>query len=167
MDPPSEARQRTRAVTNAEADNLIEVLPKPGGLKIYRDGKFITMAGGKTGTHSISVPASTAERLLIHWTGYVENNGLSLGQGFDRSKFDPLAQLSRAARVTYRALHDSKSRSLMRSSLAQKLGVGRVGRGKKYTWSEFSDALRELERSGLVTTDNDGRYTAHREKVHP
>ena len=154
-------------MTNAEADNLIETLPKPGGLKIYRDGKFITMAGGKTGTHSISVPASTAERLLTHWTGYVENNGLSLGQSFDRSKFDPLAQLSRTARATYRALYDSKSRSLMRSSLAQKLGVGRVGRGKRYSWSELGDALEELRRAGLVTSDSDGRYTAHREKVHP
>ena len=167
MDPPPKARQRFFAVTNAEADALIETLPKPGGLKIYRDGKFITMAGGKTGAHLISVPASTAQRLLTHWSGYVENNGLSLGQGFDRSKFDPLAQLSRTARATYRALYDSKSRSLMQSSLAQKLGVGRVGRGKKYTWSEFGAALNELERAGLVTSDDYGRYTAHREKVHP
>ena len=58
MDPPPKARQRIWAVTNAEADALIETLPKPGGLKIYRDGKFIMMAGGQTGAHSISVPAS-------------------------------------------------------------------------------------------------------------
>jgi len=153
-------------MTNAEADALIETLPKPGGLKIYRDGKFITMTGG-TGTHSISVPASTGERLLIHWTGYVENNGQSLGQDFDRSKFDPLAQLSRAARATYRALYDSKTRSLMRSSLGQKLGAGRVGRSKRYTWHELDDAVTELKRAGLVTSDEEGRYTAHRHKVHP
>jgi DNA-binding transcriptional ArsR family regulator len=156
-------------VTNAEADNLIATLPKPGGLQIYRDGQFITMAGGKHGTHSISVPASTGERLLIHWRGYVANSGHVLGTDFDASKFDPLAQLSQAARVIYRALYDSQTKSLARSSLAQKVRVGRLGRGKpkRYSWSEFSRALRELEDAGLVTSDADGRYTAHRHRVRP
>jgi len=69
-------------MTNAEADALIASLPQPGNLRLYRDGDRIVMDGGKWGAHLISVGVSSGERLLIHWKGYVENNGLSLGPGY-------------------------------------------------------------------------------------
>jgi len=69
-------------MTNTEADNLIATLPKPGSLRLYRDGDQIVMAGGKTGAHAITVGPSSGDRLLAHWQGYVENNGLSLGPGY-------------------------------------------------------------------------------------
>ena len=69
-------------MTNAEADALIATLPKPRGLRLVREGSSILMAGGKTGSHSIAVGPSSAERLLVHWQGYVENQGLSLGPGY-------------------------------------------------------------------------------------
>ena len=69
-------------MTNAEADNLIATLPKPGGLQIYREDDRIVMDGGKYGAHAISTGASSGERLLAHWRGYVETNGYSLGPGY-------------------------------------------------------------------------------------
>ena len=69
-------------MTSAEADNLIATLPKPGGLQLYRKGDEIVMGGGKWGGHSISASVSSGERLLVHWKGYVENNGYSLGVGY-------------------------------------------------------------------------------------
>lgn len=69
-------------MTNAEADALIATLPKPGGLQLYREGDEIVMAGGRSGAHSIRASVSPAERLLIHWKGYVENNGQTLGPGY-------------------------------------------------------------------------------------
>ena len=69
-------------MTTAEADALIATLPKPGGLQLYRKGDEIIMDGGQWGGHSISAKASSGARLLIHWKGYVENNGKSLGSGY-------------------------------------------------------------------------------------
>lgn len=69
-------------MTNAEADALIATLPKPGGLQLYRKGDEIVMEGGKRGGHSIRASVSSGERLLVHWKGYVENNGYSLGPGY-------------------------------------------------------------------------------------
>jgi hypothetical protein len=40
------------------------------------------MDGGKWGVHTLSVGASSAERLLVHWKGYVESNGLTLGPAY-------------------------------------------------------------------------------------
>ncbi|HSX23418.1 MAG TPA: hypothetical protein VLE97_11645 [Gaiellaceae bacterium] len=71
-------------MTNSEADALIASLPQPGNLRLYRDGDRIVMDGGKWGPHLISVGVSSAERLLTHWKGYVENQGLSLGPGYSR-----------------------------------------------------------------------------------
>jgi hypothetical protein len=34
------------------------------------------MDGGKFGPHTLSAKVSSAERLLVHWKGYVENQGL-------------------------------------------------------------------------------------------
>ena len=69
-------------MTAAEADNLIATLPQPGGLRLYREDDRIVMDGGKWGAHAISAKVSSAERLLVHWKGYVENQGLSLGPGY-------------------------------------------------------------------------------------
>ena len=76
-------------MTPKEADNLIETLPKPGSLRLFREGDQIVMDGGKTGSHSISAKVSSAERLLAHWKGYVENQGLSLGPGYTMEKPSP------------------------------------------------------------------------------
>ncbi len=51
-------------MTSAEADNLIATLPKPGGLRLFREGDRIVMEGGTWGVHSLSVPVSSSERLL-------------------------------------------------------------------------------------------------------
>ena len=72
-------------MTNAEADALISTLPQPGGLQVFREGDAIVMAGGRHGPHSINVTVSSAERLLVHWKGYVEDQGLSLGPDYTRS----------------------------------------------------------------------------------
>lgn len=69
-------------MTNSEADALIASLPKPGGLRLYREDDRIVMDGGKWGPHAISAKASSGERLLVHWKGYVENQGLSLGPDY-------------------------------------------------------------------------------------
>lgn len=134
-------------MTRTEADKLIASLPKPTGLRLYRDGDFIMMSGGKSGVHSIAIGPSSAERLL---DGYVKNQGGSLAPAL-------LANVSQLARNAYRVLCAAKSRSLMRGLLATKLCVGRW---KDYSHSSFSDALRELTQVGLVTSDNHERYTA-------
>jgi hypothetical protein len=69
-------------MTNTEADNLIATLPKPGALRLYREGDQIVMDGGRWGAHTLSAKVSSGERLLTHWKGYVENQGLSLGPGY-------------------------------------------------------------------------------------
>ncbi len=76
-------------MTHTEADNLIATLPKPGSLRLYREGDQIIMEGGKTGSHSITAKVSSAERLLAHWKGYVENQGLSLGPGYTPGRPSP------------------------------------------------------------------------------
>jgi hypothetical protein len=76
-------------VTNSEADALIATLPKPGSLKLYREGDQIVMDGGKWGPHSLSAKVSSAERLLVHWKGYVENQGLTLGPGYTAARPAP------------------------------------------------------------------------------
>lgn len=69
-------------MTNSETDNLIATLPKPGGLLLFREGDRIVMDGGKWGAHTLSVGASSGERLLVHWKGYVESNGQTLGPAY-------------------------------------------------------------------------------------
>ena len=73
-------------MTNAEADALIATLPKPGKLQLFREDDRIVMDGGKWGAHALSAKVSSAERLLVHWKGYVENQGLSLGPGYSTEK---------------------------------------------------------------------------------
>jgi hypothetical protein len=54
-------------------------------LQLFREGDQIVMTGGKWGPHSLSTKVSSAERLLTHWKGYVENQGLSLGPDYGRT----------------------------------------------------------------------------------
>lgn len=147
-------------MTNTEADNLIATLPKPRGLRLYREGGWIKMEGGKHGGHSIAVGPSSGERLLIHWKGYVQNQGLSIG---DTPFAAALANMPQLARDAYRALCTAK-RGLMYGSLARKI---KVGRWKSSSHAELGTALRALEDAGLVTSDNHGRYTAVCEEDAP
>lgn len=83
-------------MTNAEADALIATLPKPGGLQLHREGDQIVMEGGKWGAHSISAMASSGARLLVHWRGYVENNGQTLGPDYGRAELPrPASEVAR------------------------------------------------------------------------
>jgi hypothetical protein len=141
-------------MTHAEADNLIATLPKPGGLRLYREGDWIMMAGGKHGGHSIAVRPSSAERLLVHWKGYVKNQGQDLGPGPFAVALGSVSQLARNA---YKALCGAKRRSLALGSLARKVGAGRW---KHYSHTDLAKALHELAKIGLVTSDGYGRYTA-------
>ena len=140
-------------MTNTEADNLIASLPKPGRLRLFRKGDWIMMSGGKHGEHSIAVRPSSAERLLVHWRGYVKNQGLDVGRQLDAA----LGGVSALARAAHEALCTSKSRSLTRGSLARKIGVGRW---KRHSHASLDEALHELARIGLVTSDGYARYTA-------
>ena len=139
-------------MTNAEADNLIATIPKPRGLRLYRDDTWIRMEGGKTGAHSIAVGPSSGQRLLIHWQGYVRNQGLAVEPV--ASAFSNVSSLARSA---YRALCNAKKHTLARETLTRKLGVGRW---KNYSHSALATALAELAKTGLVTSDDRGRYTA-------
>lgn len=65
-------------------------------------------------------------------------------------------KLSKLAEGVYQALVSSRTGSMMRSSLAQKL---RVGRRKRYSWRELDAALDEVVDAGLATDDNHDRYT--------
>jgi hypothetical protein len=96
-------------VTAAEADNLIATLPTPGPLRLQREGDWIVMTGGKTGSHEIDTKASSAERLLIHWKGYVENNGYSLGVGYTTAQLPLSASRERVPVVGQWVSFPSKS----------------------------------------------------------
>lgn len=139
-------------MTNSEADNLIATLPKPDGLRLYREGDWIMMAGGKRGAHSIAVGPSSGQRLLLHWQGYVQNQGLPL-----EPVTGALAGVSLLARAAYRALCAAKNHALTRESLVRKL---RVGRWKANSHSALNAALYELAKKGLVTSDGHSSYTA-------
>ena len=76
-------------MTSSEADNLIATLPKPGALRLFREDDRIVMDGGMWGAHTLSAKVSSAERLLVHWKGYVENQGLSLGPGYTTERPSP------------------------------------------------------------------------------
>jgi hypothetical protein len=83
-------------MTNTEADALIASLPKPGGLRLFREGDRIVMDGGKWGSHALSVPVSSGQRLIVHWKGYVENQGLSLGPDYGRTEASrPASEVAR------------------------------------------------------------------------
>ncbi len=50
-----------------------------GGIKLRADVKDgrIVFSGGSQGVHSIDVGISSQARILAHWDGYCENNGMS------------------------------------------------------------------------------------------
>lgn len=73
--------------------------------------KHITFEGGKDGAHTID--ARVHERVLEHWRGYCENNGVKLPRvgdrvGFIRGMFGAwqgtVTHVSRGARVTVRGV---------------------------------------------------------------
>lgn len=146
-------------MTHAQADALIKTLPKPGRLRLYREGDWIMMTGGESGSHSIAVGPSSAERLLTHWRGYVENQ--KLGHPIPTPQVaEVIASISYLAREAYRALCAAKDQTLTRETLVRKL---RVGRWKGTSHAALSAALSELGKRGLVTVSEGGsvaRYTA-------
>jgi hypothetical protein len=77
-------------MTNAEADSLIESLPKPGGSRLYREGDQIMMLAGERGywdySRTFSVPELNGEQLITAWKDFVEKQGFSLGSGYGRSE---------------------------------------------------------------------------------
>ena len=141
-------------MTHAEADNLIATLPKPSGLRLYRQGDWIMMSGGKWGQHSLAVRPSSGERLLTHWQGYIKNQGLPIAPD---PFTDALAGVSQLARDAYHALCAAKGHALLRGSLARKISVGRW---KKHSHTDLENALHQLAKIGLVTSDGYSRYTA-------
>jgi hypothetical protein len=68
----------SQSLTRDTASALVASLPVPSGLTLTIVGGWIEMSGGQFGGHSLSVAASTAERVEAHWRGYCENNGHKL-----------------------------------------------------------------------------------------
>lgn len=69
---------RTTAFPSARIRTLksfIEIGPEPARAGWLRSDRIV-FSGGKDGPHSLDVAASTPERILAHWQGYCENNGL-------------------------------------------------------------------------------------------
>lgn len=95
-------------MTNSETDNLIATLPQPGSLRLFREDDRIVMDGGKWGTHTLSVGASSGKRLLVHWKGYVESNGQTLGPAYSPT---PVAALPSVPAVGEWVAFPSKSAS--------------------------------------------------------
>jgi hypothetical protein len=130
-------------VTNAEADALIATLPKPGGLQLYREGDWIVMAGGKFGAHSISAKVSSGERLLVHWRGYVENNGQTLGAAYSPA---PVAAAARVPVVGQWVLFPSKSaRSGQRRGQVVKVTGKRVLIAYRFNYEREYDRRKGLK----------------------
>lgn len=52
----------------------------PDGRKLFafEEGGRIVFAGGKDGTHSLCVYATTEARALAHWDGYCQANGVEV-----------------------------------------------------------------------------------------
>jgi len=65
-------------VDNREAAQLVTELnaTAAGAIRAQLDGAHISFVGGSHGAHSLSITASSRERVMIHWAGYLENNGL-------------------------------------------------------------------------------------------
>jgi hypothetical protein len=40
------------------------------------DGEWISLIGGRQGPHAVAIGVSSRARVLAHWRGYCENNGL-------------------------------------------------------------------------------------------
>jgi len=60
-----------------------------GSMKLRADieGDRIVFSGGKHGTHSLAVDVSSQARILAHWEGYCENNGLPAPQPGQKLSF--------------------------------------------------------------------------------
>jgi len=52
---------------------------RSGGLHAYVKSGRIVFVGGRQGSHSLDIKASTEERVRAHWEGYVENHSQGTG----------------------------------------------------------------------------------------
>lgn len=55
---------------------VVEIGPEPARVGWSRSDRIV-FTGGAQGTHSLDVGASSPARILAHWEGYRENNGLA------------------------------------------------------------------------------------------
>jgi hypothetical protein len=60
-----------------------------GGHRLRADvkGGRIVFSGGNRGTHSIDIGASSQARVLAHWEGYCENNGMPVPLEGEKIRF--------------------------------------------------------------------------------
>lgn len=68
------------ASTPAVALEHLRRQSRSGSLKLradLKDGRIV-FSGGTQGVHSIDAGLSSAQRVLAHWEGYCENNGMAL-----------------------------------------------------------------------------------------
>lgn len=58
------------------ADEDLAALTAGGFLRAYLDGDRFVLSGGQWGDHSLDAreTITSADRLIAHWRGYVENN---------------------------------------------------------------------------------------------
>ena len=71
---------RVRGMHTTEAAALANTLRASGNNHTIRaeivGNEWITFVGGSHGCHSLSIPCSSKERVLAHWSGYCANNGV-------------------------------------------------------------------------------------------
>lgn len=85
-----------------QAKELAATLRAPG-LAANVAGDWIIFGGpaAKSGVHSLSIPASSAERVLTHWKGFVANNITAVMAQAERQIAVPAPRVRRMAVVTY------------------------------------------------------------------
>lgn len=68
---------KLRADVVEEKDQKVAIVGEDGRARWqYVTGGRIVFKGGKDGEHSLDILASSPERILAHWEGYCEANGL-------------------------------------------------------------------------------------------
>lgn len=78
-----EQRPSSRFLSVAEGEALAARLVA-GRLHAGVRGGRIIFDGGRRGTHSLALDASTKARVLAHWTGYVDAELHALSKDFDQ-----------------------------------------------------------------------------------
>ncbi len=90
-------------MTNEEAAALFATLPVPSGLSISINEDWIQF-NGPTGPHSLSISVSSAERVRLHWYGYVEiATGIKLEKPAAPAAPETKSDLQPGGRVTVHA----------------------------------------------------------------
>ncbi|MCH9712667.1 MAG: hypothetical protein K0U20_08605 [Proteobacteria bacterium] len=74
-----------------------ELIYSQNGMKCEKVGKSYNMTGGKFNEHRLDVSVTDQDRLLAHWKGYLEANGVEY-TGF---KFDKMVDLKAAISKEY------------------------------------------------------------------